>query len=222
MFRAETKEATPILQNALAALLKAVPTRGRSGSDLRTACGNLSANAEILIATDLVGPPLVNCFDLAITAGATHNHFAYVRSKTLVENPVTIGATLVKNSIINLSLAYECDAIGGMTFVSREDVDQLKLAMNAVFNDAEEVAADDMDQESYRVLVELHAALMFHLIETARPLPRMLRFRFAAPMATLVTAQRLYYDASRADELREENKVVHPAFMLPTGRALSA
>jgi hypothetical protein len=35
-------------------------------------------------------------------------------------------------------------------------------------------------------------------------------------------SNRLYYDASRADELRAENKVVHPLFMLPTGQALSS
>jgi len=32
---------------------------------------------------------------------------------------------------------------------------------------------------------------------------------------------RLYSDAGRADELRAENDVVHPAFMRPTGYALS-
>jgi prophage DNA circulation protein len=79
-----------------------------------------------------------------------------------------------------------------------------------------------MDQMTYRALVELHAAIIFHMIETARPLPRMLTFKFAEPMPSLQVAHRLYYDAGRADELRTENKVVHPAFMLPTGQALSA
>ena len=50
----------------------------------------------------------------------------------------------------------------------------------------------------------------------------MLNFVFAASLPTLVAAYKLYADASRADELRDQNKVVHPAFMLPTGRALSA
>jgi prophage DNA circulation protein len=36
-----------------------------------------------------------------------------------------------------------------------------------------------------------------------------------------VMAYKLYDDASRCDELRQENKVVHPAFCPPTGRALS-
>jgi prophage DNA circulation protein len=35
-------------------------------------------------------------------------------------------------------------------------------------------------------------------------------------------AYRLYTDASRADDVRDENKVVHPAFCPMTGLALSA
>ena len=85
----------------------------------------------------------------------------------------------------------------------------------------EEIAADDMDQMTYQALVRLHAAVTFFLVETARPLPRMLNFQFGAPMPTLVAAYRLYADAGRADELRAENKVVHPAFMRPFGKALS-
>jgi prophage DNA circulation protein len=75
---------------------------------------------------------------------------------------------------------------------------------------------------TYRALVELHAAVVFFLTETARPLPRMLQWRFSKIMSTLVLAQRLYYDASRADELREENHIIHPAFGSLSGRALSA
>jgi prophage DNA circulation protein len=35
-------------------------------------------------------------------------------------------------------------------------------------------------------------------------------------------AYKLYQDASRADEIRAENKTVHPAFAQATGIALSA
>jgi prophage DNA circulation protein len=50
----------------------------------------------------------------------------------------------------------------------------------------------------------------------------MLNFRFVEAGPTLVFAYRLYDDASRGDELREENGVVHPAFAPSFGRALSA
>jgi prophage DNA circulation protein len=59
------------------------------------------------------------------------------------------------------------------------------------------------------------------LIATARPLPRMLNFVFFEPLPSLVIAYRLYDDASRCDEVREENKIVHPAFCPQAGQALS-
>jgi prophage DNA circulation protein len=222
MFRQDAKEAAPLLQRALAVLLSAIPTRGRPGADVRTACGDLSANAESLLSNDVAAPPLVNCFNLAQQTGATQPQLATVRNSVLAETPVTLGATLTKNSIIHVCLATEAGIISNTKFVSRDDVDALKAQMNGVFSAMEEVAADDMDQMTYRALVELHAAITGYLVDTARPLPRMLRFQFAAPQSTLIAAQRLYYDASRANQLRDENHVVHPAFMLPLGRALSA
>jgi prophage DNA circulation protein len=221
MFKADAVEATPIMQRALANLLRAAPTRGRPGADLRTACGDLSANAQFLIQANASGAPLAKCFDLAIASGVTQPQVAFVRMQAELETPVLLGAALMKEAIIGMCLAYEGQLISRMTFTSRDEVDALKLQVNDAFFVAEESAADEMDQMTYRALVELHAAIVAHLVDTARPLPRMLRFEFAISMPTLVTAQRLYYDASRADELRDENKVVHPAFQLPIGRALS-
>jgi prophage DNA circulation protein len=71
-------------------------------------------------------------------------------------------------------------------------------------------------------VLKLHAAITMHLTETARPLPRMIAFQFNMTMPSVVLAQRLYADASRADELRAENKIVHPAFCPRQGLALSA
>jgi prophage DNA circulation protein len=49
----------------------------------------------------------------------------------------------------------------------------------------------------------------------------MLAYRFATPRPTLVMSHRLYDTAARADQLREENKMVHPAFAPREGRALA-
>jgi prophage DNA circulation protein len=108
-----------------------------------------------------------------------------------------------------------------MTFVSRDDVDVVRNTMNNAFLPMEEIAADEMAQDTYQHLVSLHAALAFHLAQTARPLPRMLNYAFYDTYSSLVMGYRLYSDASRGDELRAENKVVHPAFMPRSGRALA-
>src|SRR5262245_33619705 len=222
MDKADSAEAAPIIQRAATYLLAAAPTRGRAGANLRTAIGALRANAQRLVQKDVAGEPLDECFDLSRKCGITQKQLSFVRGKTLEEKPKTLGATLIKNVIVNLCLAHEGRVIADMVFTNREQVEQLKKQMNEAFNLVEEVAADDMDQDTYIAMVRLHAAIIFHLTETARPLPRMLRFQFATPLATLIMSQRLYYDASRADELREENKVIHPAFARPYGRALSA
>jgi hypothetical protein len=222
MYIGDVNEAVPLCDRVLSYMLAIMNTRGRSGSDMRTAIGDFIANAKTLLRNDLAGPPLADVFDKAIAAGITLSQLDAVRASAVVESPKTVGALLVKNSLINFTLSTEGQILAGTTFVSRDDANAMKLRMNDAFAPMEEIAADDMDQMTYSALVHLHAAITFFLIETARPLPRMLEFQFYSPsIPTLVAAYRLYSDASRADELRQENKVVHPGFMRSAGKALS-
>lgn len=221
MYKADTEEAVPICDRVLNFMLEITATRGRTGADMRTAIGDFLAFAQRLIQSELAGPPLADIFDKAILAGITLAQLDAVRAKAAAETPITVGAMLIKNSLINFTLATEGVVLGATKFVSYQDANAMKSRMNDAFAPMEEIAADDMDQMTYQALVRLHAAMTFYLIETARPLPRMLSFQFARPMPTLVMAYRLYADAGRADELRAENKVVHPAFMRPFGAALS-
>jgi prophage DNA circulation protein len=144
-----------------------------------------------------------------------------LRRQVYEEIAVSVGAKLIKNSLIEMTLAHAARVLANMRFVSRDQVDDIKKLVQVAFAPAEEQAADDMDQMTYRALIELHAAVIFFLTETARPLPRMLAWQFSQVLPTLTLAQRLYYDASRADELRAENRIVHPAFAPRIGRALS-
>jgi prophage DNA circulation protein len=221
MFKADAHESAGLSDRVLAMILEAAPTRGRPGSDLRTAIGDFHVNAEPLFRSDAAGEPLNEIFDLARAAGITLPQLKYVRDTAVAEEPVSLGATLTKNTLIHLSLATEGRILADTEFVSRDDVNAMKLAVNEAFAPMEEIAADEMDQEVYQALIRLHAAIIYYLVETARPLPRMLAFSFGSVLPTLVQAHRLYADAGRADELRDENKVVHPAFPQRQGRALS-
>jgi hypothetical protein len=221
MYRADVNEAVPICQRVLSYALTTVNTRGRSGSDVRTAIGAFIANAPTLLRNDLAGPPLADIFDKLQLAGVTLPQLAAIGAQAELEAPVTVGALLIKNSLIHFTYATEGVVLANVTFTSRDDVAYVKQQMNDAFAVMEEVAADDMDQMMFQALIRLHAAIMFFLVETARPLPQMLNFQFAMAMPTLIIAYRLYADASRADELRAENKVVHPAFAPRIGRALS-
>jgi prophage DNA circulation protein len=222
MNRLEADEAAPIVDRMLTALLATVPAKGRPGSDARTAIGDTRANAYKLCINDALGPPLDECFDLARLAGSTSAQLNFVRETVEQEAPATLPGKLVRDSGIRLSLATQCRTIASMNFVSRQDVDAIKAQLLQPFRDAEEIAADSMDQMTFQTLVALHGAVTNHLVATARPLPRMVRFEFFEPLPTLAMAYKLYDDASRCDELREENKVVHPAFAPRLGLALSA
>jgi prophage DNA circulation protein len=222
MYIGDVKEAVPLCDRVLNYMLAITATRGRTGSDMRTAIGDFIANATTLLRNDLAGQPLSDIFEAAINAGITLQQLDSVRANAAAENPQTVGALLVKNSIINFTLATEGRILTNTTFISHEDANDMKLRMNDAFAPMEEIAADDMDQMTYIALVRLHAAISYFLIEIARPLPRMLDFQFWSPsIPTLIAAYRLYSDAGRADEIRMENKVVHPAFMRPMGKALS-
>jgi prophage DNA circulation protein len=220
--RADATEAAPIVQRMLTNLIATVPSQGRAGSDARTAIGDTRAYAFKLCIDDALGSPLAQCFALARQAGATMQQIDGVRQLVTQETPHTLGGQLVQNAGILFCLATESSIIAGMTFVSRQDVDAIKAQMHQPFFDAQEIAADDMDQATFSALIHLNGAMVNHLVATARPLPRMVNFQFFEPLPSLVMAYKLYDDASRCDELRAENKVVHPAFCPPTGQALSA
>jgi len=195
--------------------------KGMSGSALRRACGDIKAGAESYIANNTIGEKLSECFELARATGATLSEFNHIRERILLENPYSLVATLLKNGCVCFALQHMSMNIVDMTFVSRQDVDKVRDEVNAAFNPAEETAADEMVLVAYRALVTLHAAVTFHLYQTAHPLPQMLSYRFAKPRPTLVLSHRLYDTAGRADQLRAENKVVHPAFAPREGRALA-
>ena len=221
MDRIDATEAAGVVDRMMAGLLKTVPPRGRAGSDARTAINDVRANAFFLLMNNEIGQPIADAFNAAFLAGCTLPSMIDVRTQIELEAPQTLGATLVRDTGVNFCLAIEGKIIAGMTFVSRQDVETLKANIAPSFADAEEIAADAMDSVTYRTLVALHAAINNHLVKTAMPLPMMLDYYFYEPLPTLVMAYRLYGDASRADEIRNENNVVHPAFCPPIGKALA-
>lgn len=223
MDRTDAQEANQIVQSVLKNLLVCIPQYGTPGVTARTAIGSLIANALDLLLEDAIGPPLQNCFDLVVAAGATlaalDNN---VRVPLEAMTPATLGGTLLQNASIQFCLCAEADVISGMTFTSRQDVDLVLEQIQQPFADAEETAADEMAQATYQALVALQAAVTNFLVTTAQPLPRLVSYQFAKVLPTLVIAYRLYQDASRADQIRAENKIIHPAFCPPTGQALSS
>lgn len=222
MIRADALESLAIIERLLDNLMTIVPSRGRPGSDARTAIGDLRANALVFLRADTLGTPFDNVFSLVQQAGATQPQFAGVRGQLELEAPITLGANLTRDLGIIWCLSMEALIIAAMQFDCRGDVDELTDELQQPFNDAEEIAADAMDQMTFQDLISLHAAITNHLVVTALPLPRLLAYQFADILPSLVIAYRLYADASRCDQIRAENEIVHPLFCPIAGLALSA
>ena len=223
MDKPDAQDAAPIATRLLTHLAATIaPTSGDAGALARATIGSTIAGAYLLLRDDALGQPLLDCFNQVQQAGATRAQLEQVRAWTTAELPQTLGGQLMQNSGIQLCLAIEAQIIATTTYISRQDVETVKASLRQPFNDAEEIAADDMDQAAFAALIGLDAAVTNFLVTTARPLPRMIGYQFAASLPSLVLAYRLYQDASRADQLVQENKVVHPAFCPAIGLALSA
>jgi prophage DNA circulation protein len=222
MFKPEIEDAAPIVIVTMDALLQWLPKQGHPGSSARRACGDVKARCLQYLRSDALGPPLAEAFQLSREAGLTLQQMDNVRSVAAAQVATLVGSIVVRDACIELALVEMSRIIAAVAFVSKLDVESVRdKIVNPAFAEVEEEVADQMDSIMYRALIGLHAAIIAFLTETARPLPRMLYFNFAQPQPTLMIAYKLYADAGRADELRKENKVVHPAFELPIGRALS-
>ena len=221
MLRADAAEATDLLQRLCVNLAAIIPDKGLPGSAARTALGDLRANAMTMLQNDVAGDPLNSCFDLVRQTGSSLGQFQWVANELAAENTTLLGATLTRDYSIQMCMAQQGLIIAAMDFVSRSDVEAVISSIQEPWSDAEDSAADTMDPMVYRALISLHAAVINHLVVTERPLPEMLSYQFNDVLPSLVISQRLYGDASRYDQIRQENQIVHPLFCPAQGRALA-
>ena len=215
-------EAVGALQTILTALQAAVPGQsGRTGAAFRYACGDLVAQAPALIPVAALGTPLQACFDAAVASGATLPGFVGVRTAVLSLSPVGQPAVFVAGGSYALALGSEAKILKGAIYPSSNDVMAALAVYNAAMDVAQEWAADNGLPALYQDLLGLAAAVSRDLTTRAAPLPRLTTYRFPRGTTSHALAYRLYGDAGRADELRAEGHVIHPAFMPSSGIALS-
>lgn len=211
-----------IVGNTLTNLLAFTGKEGRSGAELRMRAGDLQARCAFYIVDGSFANRLLQCFRLATTSGISLMWMDRVIQGLTEEQPTALPSTsVVQNSLI-YALAQEARIIRATQFVSRDDVDATMLQMKSWFEVIKEIIADTMSGPSYQDFVNLCAAITRYLTDTARPLPRMLRYELATTMPALAISNYVYGEGDRSDELVDENKIVHPAFMQRTLRALSA
>jgi prophage DNA circulation protein len=221
MEKPDILESVPLINRLCKSLLLIISDKADAGFAAKGIIYQVLTNATAMCRDNTIGYELGYCFDLVRQTNCTWQQMDQVRASLTKEMLSTLGAVSIRDYSIQLALAQESKIISGLTFASRQDVDDLITELQPSFLSAEETAGDTMDSMVYRGLIELHAALIDFLSQTARPLPLMLGYSFADVLPSLVISQRLYGDASRYDEIRSENKIVHPAFCPTSGRALS-
>jgi prophage DNA circulation protein len=216
------EEATKVVATVIADLVATVTIDpGRPGSLFRLAVGDLLADAEELIETAAIAEPIANVFNLAGAAGATVEQLEAIRRRTIAIVVYAFPAWSVGNTCIRFALVQCARILAAMTFTSRPQIAAYLDRMNGAFDNAETVAANRKDQGSYQSLVALHAAVTYDLTTRERPLPTIVEYDFAVSRPALWIANRLYGGDDRTQEVIDENKPVHPAFMQMPLRALS-
>lgn len=222
MTGAEVEECMSIIRNICPVILSVVDARsGRETSPLRRFVGVLYSNAEQLLQDGGLAAQLILCLSTARELGAELVPFGRIRTAALEETPLMLPGVSVKQSIVRFALAQEARIVASMTFVSVDDAASISSLMNAAFSDAAEIAADELDAGSYMAIIRLRADVSRFLSDTARLLPKIVRYSWQKTMPSLTMAQRVYQDASRSDEIVSQNKIVHPAFCPTEGKMLA-
>lgn len=221
MLRSELNEAIGMLQGAADWLSGMAATTSDAGAELRRSCTALRGNARTLLQTATLGFPTLECFQAATRTGATSDDFARFRKYLESLAPVYGIGVIVRQMLLRMCLAEESRAVASTMFKSRDQVEACMSRMIGTFGAVQDYAADNREPDVFQAMTTLQATVARDLSVRARPLPKMVSFSYPKRPNALALANRLYGDAGRADELIGENKPIHPAFMPPTGRALS-
>jgi hypothetical protein len=225
MRKAELNETVAVLKRLMHGLLGVVggATPGRAHHDVRRAIADIVAKAGTLLSTASVGAPVLNAFRLVLAADGKFDGFDTYRRQILNEQPVSLPAISVVDLCMRLCLSAQCRLIALMNFTSRQDADIIFKRINAAFELAVEDAADIHDAGMFQALTNLQGATVRDLVDRSMLLPRLVHYNMSGSLPALTLAQKIYPDdtSDRSNELRLENKVVHPLFMPPIGVCLT-
>jgi prophage DNA circulation protein len=105
---------------------------------------------------------------------------------------------------------------------SADDASAMRDSIAALIDGEIEIAGDQGEDDVYTALRTLRQAVVADLDTRGSGLATVETFAFGTTLPSLVLANRLYRDATRADELVAQANPIHPAFVGPTITALSS
>ena len=219
----QIEDAVDVLTGLLDRLQSSIPPGVTAAKNTaRRLIYELRSTAEAAIRGNTLGDQLAAVVTAVNDAGAT---FPGVESaRQFLMDQVASNSTMVQvvfRSALLMVLGLESSIVTRMTYETRDDAQQMILHMRDAFEGAKAIGIDEVDVLVYQSLNALGGAVVNNLATASLQLPRFVSYTLKYPMPSLYVANRIYWDASRSDEIERENKVVHPAFCPLNLRVLS-
>ena len=103
---------------------------------------------------------------------------------------------------------------------SRDEAEAITQRGSVQLDKALVLAGDRAEDGMYGSLLAIRSSFLATMSDRASGLSELIQVTMAQPLPALTLANRLYQDAARADELVQEARVPHPAFMPVTMKVL--
>lgn len=219
----DAQEAANVLKGLCNLLLKSLPSSiGAPINTARRLIASLRDGADAAIRGTTLGTQLAQAYIALDTAGAT---YAGIDAASLYlfgqASSTSVLTQALYRSALVMNLGLESKIISRIKFKNQEQIQNMMTHVRDLFEQAKAIGIDDVDVLVYQTLTAMGGAIINHLNYTQLQAPRYVTYVSADFMPSLYLANRIYADASRSDEIEEENSIIHPAFCPLTIRVLS-
>lgn len=206
---------------------------GQELAELASGVNDLVTNASIWVRTpSALAEGVTGLFDLAAqNVPALARYRPFVRLAEFVTTVAVLDSSTPsaqreqanRNAILGLvrrhALARACEAASEINYDSYDAAAAERTRLADLLEAEIDLAADAGHDDEFRALSDLYAATSRDLTDRGATLRRVRYETLPQSIPALLLAQRLYGDATRADEIVARNGVRHPMF-LPGGEPL--
>lgn len=205
-----------------------------NGTVLRQAVSNAGSSLQANAGTPSSFAVSAQSLAAAVLAAASDPRQAVIKLASLAD---FTPSTVTSSSAVGSSMATMQDASGdlfrraavvamgraSMAYqpTSSDDAAIVRGLVSDALDAEITIAGDQGEDGTFNALRALRAAVVLDLNTRGAALPPMMVISTGQPLPSLVLAQRLYRDPTRADELVMEASPIHPAFMPTSFKALS-
>jgi prophage DNA circulation protein len=197
-----------------------------AGVALETAASSLSDSTSLQAsAADLMAAVAATASDPADAVRLLSTMAQYTPSVTQVTGTIGAGMAVVAAAMSALirraALTQLATTLTSYQPASQQDA-QTVLSDAVTLFDAEILtAADSGDDNTYLALRTLRQSVILDMQSRAANLAAIATFSFSSAMPALALANRIYRDATRADQLVTQVQPIHPAFLPVSFQALA-